>query len=123
MQAMAAGAVAGGQAIPGAPAAPLGGDFADAMAGALANMGAMQLDFGNAAYTLKFVKAGESGAQEKRCSLEVIANSAISEVIDMVKLEMNAESENLALEFCGTVLPATALVQLAGLGDGDTVKV
>merc|ERR1712151_419351 len=90
----------------------------------LANLQAMQEGIANTAYTLKFVMPSQGSRKpEKRCTLEVLANSAVSEVLDMVKLELNVEKEFLDLEFAGQVLPRAAVLQLAGLGDGDTVKV
>jgi len=115
MQAMAAG---------GTPHDPLSMGGAGGFADVLANLQGLQEIVDNTAFTLKFVMPSQGAREtEKRCTLEVLANSAVSEVLDMVKLELNVENKNLELEFCGQVLPNTAVVRFAGLGDGDTIKV
>lgn len=60
---------------------------------------------------------------ERRCKLVVMATARAMEVLEMAKLELNAENEALALEFAGQKLPPGMPVHALGLSDGDTVMI
>lgn len=75
-------------------------------------------------YNLTFVLPARPGAwEEKRCVLEVVAVARVSEVLDMVKLELDVESTAQGLEFAGEMLPLHMPVHMVGVGDGDTLMV
>merc|ERR1712039_55181 len=123
MQAMSEAHGAGQHGAAG-PVAGAPNGFADIMASAMANINAMQENLNSTTLNLKFVMAAQRPTdQEKRCSLEVTAGATLANVLEMVKMELNVEGQNLALEFCGETLPAAAPVHLVGLSDGDTIKV
>jgi len=84
---------------------------------------ALQKSLENTAIKLKFVLLSHGVDLEKRCEVEVVAAAKVSEVLDMVKLELDAEDLALDLEYMGQVLPLTVPIHLVGLRDGDTVLV
>merc|ERR1712192_114616 len=56
--------------------------FADMMAGAMANINAMQESLDNTTLASKFVMAGQMPSdQEKRCSVEVAASASLANVL------------------------------------------
>merc|ERR1712061_150339 len=76
-------------------------------------------------YTLTFVLLERGPSQrEQRCQVVVMACARVSEVLDMVRLELDGtQDEAWALEFTGQVLPPDAEVHRLGLRSGDTVHV
>merc|ERR1712217_769796 len=98
--------------------------FADMTAGAMANMNAMQENLDNTTMTLKFVMSAQRPMdQDKRCSIEIAASATIANVLEMVKMDLNVEDQNLLLEFCGEALTTAAPIHLVGLSDGDAIMV
>lgn len=77
----------------------------------------------NTNYRLTFVMPASGASPEKRCQLEVSAVAHVAEVLDMVRLELDAEDTACELEFAGEVLPRPLQMHSAGLQDGDTVIV
>lgn len=112
-------AALGGAQMQGNPLAAL----TERMSSAIAEMNAIQESLQSAEYALKFVLPAQSKPRtaEKRCALQVAAVATVADVLDMVKLELNIESQRLALEFAGQTLPAMAAIHMCGLSDGDTI--
>lgn len=111
---------------PGA-SSPFSG-LADALERTMAQVSAhaqeVQRQLESTNYNLTFVLPAQAGHwDEKRCPLEVAAVSHMSEVLDMVKLELDVESIAQGLEFAGELLPLMAPVHMVGVGDGDTLIV
>merc|ERR1712066_1205463 len=84
---------------------------------------ALQERLENTNYRLTFVLPSRGSDPEKRCELEVAAVSRVCEVLEMVKLELDAEDTAVALEFAGKELPSLFPIHIVGLQDGDTVIV
>jgi len=107
--------------------APLANELADAFAAGMAGVAEegriMMESLERTTHSLTFVMPPHRGCPERRCTVEVSAMACISEVIDMVKLELNVENQALALEFAGERLPPGARLHSVGLRGGDTVMV
>lgn len=102
--------------------------LAAAVAGAMAEAtelsAALQESLADTTYNISFVKSSnEPRGDEQRCVVEVSAVARVQEVLEVVKLELEDESEALYLEFAGQALPPEAPIHLVGLRDGDTVLV
>eukprot|EP00929_Paragymnodinium_shiwhaense_P086986 TRINITY_DN47330_c0_g1_i1.p1 TRINITY_DN47330_c0_g1~~TRINITY_DN47330_c0_g1_i1.p1 ORF type:complete len:283 (+),score=66.82 TRINITY_DN47330_c0_g1_i1:75-923(+) len=108
----------------GNPLQELAGAMEAALAAQAANSAAEETAIlEGTTYSLVFVLR-LPGVEEKRCSLEVAALANVSEVVDMVKLELNAETHGaLTLEFAGERLPTVAPVHTFGLTAGDILFV
>lgn len=97
-------------------------EAAEAVSGAMAEAAARAEQLERTEYALRVVLPdGGRGAAERRCEVTVMATSRIAEVLEMAKLELNAEDENIVLEFAGERLPTHAPVHALGLRSGDTV--
>jgi hypothetical protein len=104
----------------------LGGGLAEVISGAMNDIAelnqAMQQRLERETYNITFVlPALGASANEKRCKLEISAVARVEEVLDMVKLELDAEDIVEGLEFAGQELPLHAPIHALGLSDGDLV--
>lgn len=104
--------------------APLAG-LAQRMAAEVAEMGrAAQEAFDHTTYTVNFVlPAAAPKEADRRCRVEISASARVVEVLEMVKLELDAEGEALQLEFAGQVLHPDTSLHVVGVRDGDTVLI
>lgn len=84
---------------------------------------AMQQSLEGTIYNLTFVMPAKGSAPEKRCRLEISAVSRVEDVLDMVKLELDAEHNATGLEFAGEELPQHAPIHVLGVRDGDLLMV
>jgi len=102
-------------------------DLAEAISGAMSEVAhlsqAMQESLENASYNLTFVLPAKAPAREKRCRLEIAALARVEEVLEMVKLELDAEDIVKGIEFAGQELPMHVSIHVLGLRDGDTLMV
>lgn len=74
--------------------------------------------------TLTFVKLSPfSRVEEKRCSLEVAVSSRVLEVLEMVKLELDVQADDLALEFGGVLIPVHSTIHELNACDCDVIMV
>jgi len=96
-------------------------EAANAVSGALAEVAARREEVANAEYKLTVLLPASGTRPERRCHVTVMALARVAEVLDMVKLELDAESEEIALEFAGDTLPLGATIHALGLCNGDTV--
>merc|ERR1712107_808274 len=85
-------------------------EAASAVSGVLSEAAARREELATAEYKLTIVLPGRSSRPERRCSMPVMAAARVAEVLDMVKLELNMEEEELVLEFAGENLPLGATV-------------
>jgi hypothetical protein len=110
----------GGPAVGQSLVAPLN-DLAQQVTGALQEAIAA---VDNQTYVINFLLPSRGPSRpEKRCQLEVAALARVQEVLEMVVLELEVESESLQLEFAGQALPSSLTIQMVGLADRDTVMV
>lgn len=110
----------------GLAAGALGAGLTKAMESAAQAVVEAMSEVENREYRLTLVMpvAHECGSRaERRCQVAVVAGARVAELLDMAKLELDAEGECLALEFAGDRLPAGAPLHMLRLGDGDTVMV
>lgn len=84
---------------------------------------AMQQSLESTTYNLTFVMLANGRMPEKRCRLEISAAAQVEEVLDMVKLELNAEDVVEGLEFAGQELPRQAPIYGLGIREGDVLMV
>lgn len=84
---------------------------------------ALQESLESTSYKLTFVMPAQGSAREKRVQLEVAAVARVEEVLDMVKLELDAEALAVGLEFAGEELPQHASIHALGIRDGDLLMV
>lgn len=107
-------------------ATPLAG-LTDMLTGALQEAAQMnqawQESLQNTECKIRCTMPARGRTAERRCEMVVCAAARAAEVLEMAKLELNAEGEDLVLEFAGEPLPAAAPIHLLGLQDGDTVLV
>lgn len=111
---------------PGLGMPPLAGimnDLNEAVSEVAAMNQALQQSLESTIYNLTFVMPAKGSAPEKRCRLEISAVARVEEVLDMVKLELNAEHNATGLEFAGEELPQHAPVHVLGVRDGDLLMV
>jgi len=59
---------------------------------------------------------------EQRCQVVVVVSARMAEVKEMAVVELDAEQDELELEFAGQTVPAGATVQMMNLADGDTLR-
>jgi len=120
--------------VGGSLGAPLGGlaealqgaaaEAAEAFSGAMAEANLRAEELARTEYSLNVVwPEGQGTRTERRCRITVMATARVAEVLEMAKLELNAEEEAVALEFAGERLPPAAAVHALGLCNGDTVLV
>jgi len=125
------GLTGGGIGVPGGGGGELDGlaaalsnaaaEAANAVSGALAEAAARREELATTEYKLGILLLASGKRPEKRCDVTVMAGARVAEVLEMVKLELDVEDEELALEFAGEKLPLGANVHVLGLRDGDTV--
>eukprot|EP00448_Togula_jolla_P035130 CAMPEP_0170634692 /NCGR_PEP_ID=MMETSP0224-20130122/36758_1 /TAXON_ID=285029 /ORGANISM="Togula jolla, Strain CCCM 725" /LENGTH=241 /DNA_ID=CAMNT_0010964011 /DNA_START=143 /DNA_END=868 /DNA_ORIENTATION=- len=110
--------------LTGGPAGLLAGlnGLAEAVAAVHEAHEAQRQEFERVEYSLSFVAPSlAASGKDRRCLLSVMATARVAEVLEMVKLELDAENEARALEFAGQLLPLEASIHAAGLRSGDTV--
>lgn len=59
---------------------------------------------------------------EQRCQVVVVVSARMAEIKEMAVVELDAEQDELQLEFAGQTVPAGATVQMMNLADGDTLR-
>merc|ERR1712086_105522 len=75
-------------------------------------------------YNLTFVMSMANRSEIGRsCLLEIAAVARVQEVLDKVKLELQADEVFTGLEFAGKELPLNTLIHAHGVKDGDSLMV
>lgn len=77
----------------------------------------------NVEYDLNFVRPGNGSRLEQRCSFTVVSSARVSEICDMVKLELDLENEVVHLQFAGRTLDPAETTHGRGMRDGDEIVV